>query len=509
MKIKSPNSDQLKQIGTDLGMNLSDKEVESYLSYFESNLGAIQHLLRRDETLPPVKHDREQDFHRPQGEQNPYNAWAMKTAIKGKSRGKLAGKTVAVKDVVSVAGVPMSAGASILEGYTPEFDATIVTRILDAAGEIAGKAACEYFCYSSGSHTSVTGMVENPIKAGHTTGGSSSGSAALVAGNIVDMAIGTDQAGSIRIPSSHCGLYGLKPTWGLVPYTGIVSSEHNIDHTGPITRTVNDNALLLEVLAGDDGIDLRRAAKRPRVKRYRQAAKQNLEGYRIGIVKEGFGGMNAMPEVDATVRKAAQIWQELGAHIEEVSIPWHSEGVLVWLAFALEGYHSNMMQGNGFGTNHGGLYWSSLNDFQANWRERADELPANLKIGMLIGEYAKREYRGHFYVKAMNLSLSLSKAYDDMLKNYDALLMPTCPRKAVPLPPVGMSLEQEIDLAWENIENTSPFNITHHPAMSIPCGMADGCPIGMMLVSKHYDEMALYRAAFAWENEVDWRNIQA
>ena len=509
MKVKSPNAEQLKQLGLDLGMDLSEQEIECYLSYFDNNLGAVGLLLQNDESLPPVKYPNERDYYRPEGDDNPHKAWAVKTAIKGRSRGKLAEKTIAVKDVVSVAGVPMSAGASTLEGYIPEFDATIVTRILNAGGEIAGKAACEYFCYSSGSHTSATGMVENPIKPGHTSGGSSSGSAALVAGNVVDMAIGTDQAGSIRIPSSHCGLYGMKPTWGLVPYTGIVSSEHNIDHVGPITRTVADNALLLEVMAGDDGIDLRRSAKRPRVMRYRKAAEQNLKGYRIAVVQEGFGGPNAMPEVDATVRKAADIWQSLGATIENVSIPCHAQGVLVWLTFALEGYHNNMMMGNGFGTNHGGLYWTSLNDFHANWRKRADELPANLKIGMLLGEYAKREYHGHFYVKAMNLSLGLTRAYDDMLKHYDALLMPTCPRKAVPLPSADMSLEEEINLAWENVDNTSPFNLTHHPAISIPCGMVDGCPIGMMLISRHYDEIALYRAAFAWESEVDWRKLEA
>lgn len=506
MQTKPPSPERLTELASDLGMHLDDREVQCFLRYFELNLGAIATLDRHDDWLPEVKYPREPGY-RPAPEDNPCNAWAVKTSIRGSSRGKLRGKRIAVKDAVAVAGVEMSDGASTMLGYVPPMDATIVTRMLDAGAEIGGKSACEYFCYSSGSHTSVTGMVENPVKPGHTTGGSSSGSAALVACGAVDMAIGTDAAGSVRIPSSHCGLYGLKPTWGLVPYTGIFSSEYNIDHTGPMTRSVVDNALLLEVLAGDDGIDLRRAAAKPRVGRYRKAAQQDLSGFRIGVVREGFGGPNAMPEVDATVRRAAAEWQRLGAGVADVSIPWHAQGVLVWLGFALEGYHANMMLGNGYGTNHGGLYSTHLNDFHARWRERADELPANLKIGMLLGEYARREYRGHYYVKAMNLSLALSAAYDEALSRFDALLMPTCPRKAVPLPPPDMSLEQEIDLAWENIDNTSPFNLSHHPAMSLPCGMADGCPIGMMLIGRHYDEMSLYRAAFAWEREVDWRAL--
>jgi len=509
MELKSPNLQRLQEIAADLGMTLNDEDANIYLSYFDSNLGAIEYLHgQREEVLPAVKYPRKPGI-RPQGNDNPFNAWAIKTSVKGRARGKLKGKKVVVKDNISLANVAMSNGSASLAGYSPEFDASVVTRVLDAGGEISGKAVCEYFCYSSGSHTSVSGMVENPILPGHTTGGSSSGCAALVAANIVDMAIGGDQAGSIRIPASHCGLYGMKPTWGLVPYTGIVSSEYNIDHTGPITRTVDDNALLLEVLAGDDGIDLRRSARKPQVKAYRQAAKQDLKGYKIGMVREGFAGPNAMLEVDATVRLASESLQKLGAEVEEISIPWHAQGVLVWLGFALEGYHGNMMSGNGFGTNHGGLYWSSLNDYHAKWRDSTDNLPANLKLGMLLGEYAKQEYRGHIYVKSMNLALDLSRAYDETLKKYDALLMPTCPRKAVPLPPADMSLKTEIDLAWENIENTSPFNLTHHPALSLPCGMVEGSPVGMMLVANHYDEMALYRAAYAWEREVDWRSIQA
>ena len=213
---------------------------------------------------PAVKYPRD-GGQRPSADENTLGAWYVKTSIKGKPGGKLAGKRVALKDNVCLAGVPMMVGAAFLEGSVPDIDATIVTRILDEGGEIAGKAVCEYYCVSGGSHTSSTGPVQNPRKHGFTTGGSSSGSAALVAAGEVPMAIGGDQAGSIRIPASYCGIVGMKPTYGLVPYTGIGPLEITIDSAGPMTANVADNALLLEVLAGADGLELapaRRAGRR-------------------------------------------------------------------------------------------------------------------------------------------------------------------------------------------------------------------------------------------------------
>ena len=180
-----------------------------------------------------------------------------KTMVEGAADGKLKGKTVVLKDNIMLAGVPMMNGAATLEGYVPDIDATVVQRVLDAGGTIVGKAHCEYFCLSGGSHTNATGPVHNPHKMGYSAGGSSSGSAVLVALGEVDMALGGDQGGSIRMPSSFCGIYGMKPTHGLVPYTGIMPIEIYVDHTGPMTANVTDNALLLEVLAGPDGYDPR------------------------------------------------------------------------------------------------------------------------------------------------------------------------------------------------------------------------------------------------------------
>src|SRR5437660_2419057 len=179
----------------------------------------------------------------------------------------------------------MMNGASTLEGYVPNVDATVAIRILDAGGTIVGKSHCEYFCLSGGSHTNATGPVHNPHKRGYSAGGSSSGSAVLVAKGEVDMAIGGDQGGSIRIPSSFCGIYGMKPTHGLVPYTGIMPIELTLDHAGPMTATVADNALLLEVLAGADGLDPRQYA--PRTAPYTEAPGRGVDGLRIGLLQVG------------------------------------------------------------------------------------------------------------------------------------------------------------------------------------------------------------------------------
>jgi amidase len=505
MAFEIPSERDLAAIGERLGIALSPSDLAMFRRYAADLAFAYDRVAALDEGLPPVRHARD-GWKRPAAEENPLGAWYVTTSIKGAPGGPLAGRRVALKDTIALAGVPMMDGSDLLDGLVPSFDATLAARILDAGGEIAGKAVCEYLSYSSGSHTAVTGMVENPAKRGHSAGGSSSGSAALVAAGAVDMAIGGDQAGSIRIPSAHCGVYGLKPSWGLVPYTGVVSSAYLVDHVGPITRTVADNALLLEAIAGADEFDPRTAGAPP-PDRYTRALDGDVAGLRIGVVDEGFGHRGSMPEVDEVVRRAAGQIGELGVTVEGVSLPWHRDGLAIWLVFAMEGYHGNLMLANGFGGNSEALAWTALNDALGRWRDRADALPPNLKLGMVMGEYANERYRHHYYVKAINLVRRLRAAYDDMLARYDLLLMPTVPAKSRPLPPADAPAEQVIDLAFENIDNTCPFNLTHHPAMSLPCGLADGCPIGLMLVGRHFQETTIYALAHAFERRIDWRRI--
>jgi amidase len=504
MTVKRATIDQLKEIATDLGMTLTNERAAEFLGLMQGNFDAYELLEQMPDYKPEVKYPRTPGY-RPEGEENKYNAWYVKTTIKGATGGKLAGKRVVLKDNVCLAGVPMMNGASTLQGYTPDLDATIVTRILDAGGTILGKAHCEYFCLSGGSHTGALGPVHNPYKFGYSAGGSSSGSGVLVAVGEADMAIGGDQGGSIRMPSSFCGIYGLKPTHGLVPYTGVMPIESTIDHTGPMTATVADNALFLEVLAGADGLDPRQYA--PRVAEYTKALGKSVKGMKIGVVKEGFGHANSEGEVDERVKAGAAHFARLGAIVEDISLPMHSVGPVIWSPIALEGLQAQMMRGNGMGFNWKGLYTVSLLDAHSAWRTRADELSDSLKISMFVGEYFIKHYRGHYYAKAQNLARKLKAAYDAALGKYDLLLMPTLPVKATPLPPADAPLALYLQRAFEMIANTAPFDVTGHPAMTIPCGMSDGLPIGLMLIGKDYDESSIYTAAHAFEQSGDWKKM--
>ena len=502
MTVQRPTHAQLKEIVVELGMSMSDSRVQEFLDVMQGTLDAYDVVDAMPDHLPPVLYPRTAGY-RPSPEENPLNAWYVKTEVRGAPRGPLHGRTVALKDNVCLAGVPMMNGASTLKGYTPDVDATIVTRLLDAGATITGKAHCEYFCLSGGSHTNATGPVVNPHRAGYSAGGSSSGSGALVANGDVDMAIGGDQGGSIRMPSAYCGCYGMKPTHGLVPYTGVMPIETTIDHTGPMTQNVRDNAVMLQAIAGSDGLDPRQYD--PQVDDYAGAIGRGAGGLRIGLVKEGFGHPNSQADVDARVRAGAELFRRLGASVDEVSIPAHLGGPAIWTPIALEGLTNQMMLGNGMGTGWKGMYTTSLLDFHANWRSRADELSDTLKICMFMGQYYLKHHRGHYYAKAQNLARQLREEYDRLFAAYDLLLMPTLPVKATPLPPPDASLALYCQRAFEMLANTSPFDVTGHPAMSIPCAMSDGLPVGMMLVAARWREATIYRAAAAFEQADDWR----
>jgi amidase len=502
MPFQAPGVPELKQVAAQLKFEMSDADLEDFRTLLADACRAYEAIDAMPDYLPEVKYPR-QAGHRPKPAENALGAWYWKTRVEGSGTGLLSGRTVALKDNICLAGIPMSSGTSILEGFVPQVDATVVTRVLDAGGVITGKAVCENFCTSGGSHTSATGPVQNPLKSGHTSGGSSSGCAALVAARAVDMSIGGDQGGSIRLPSSFCGTYGMKPTHGLVPYTGIMSMETTIDHAGPITANVHDNALLLEVIAGPDGIDGRQ--KNFPKESYTSSLGKNISGLRIALVKEGFGGPTAQVAVDEKVRAAAGILQKRGAQIEEVSIPFHPAGAALFIPHASEGIVRQMMLDYGFGQNQEGLALLDLRDASAAWRARTNELPETLKMFMLAGQYGLSRYGGRYYAKCANLRRKLRAAYDEALKQHDLLLMPTTPMVAPALPGRNPSRGEMIQKALEMLANTPQFDLTGHPAMSVPCGMSEGLPVGMMLVGRHYAEATIYQAAAAFESAVDWK----
>jgi amidase len=502
--IDQPTIDQLREQARELGLELSDDYLEATRRIIAPMLRGYTNLDDIADETPAVKYPREPGT-RPGEAENPLGAWYVKTAISGAPEGPLAGRRIAIKDNICVAGVAMANGSSTLEGFVPEVDATVVARILDAGGEIAGKAVCEYFCAGGSSATSATGPVHNPLRRGYSAGGSSSGSAALVGAGEVDMSLGCDQAGSIRIPASFCGVYGMKPSFGLVPYSGILSLETTLDHCGPITNGVADNALLLEAIAGPDGLDSRQNGCRPAA--YRDACGGDIRGLRIGVLREGFGRGNSQPGVDAAVRRAATLFESLGAEIAEVSVPMHKLGPSIWGPIGYEGGYITMLTMNGVGVNHQDLYVPGLVDAVSGWRDRSGEWPDTVRMMMLVGSHTLKQHGGRYYAKAMNLRRRLRAAYDAALSDCDLLLMPTSPIVASPLPPPDATPEQTTRAAWEMLSNTSGFNVTGHPSLSAPCGLSDGLPVGMMLTAKHWDEATIYRAAHAFEQSVDWREI--
>jgi amidase len=247
---------EVSEIAASFGMTLSESDTASFLGLLKGLLPSYERIDVLREPKPTVRYPRTTGY-RPDASENPLGAWYWRAEVKGAQQGPLAGRTIVLKDTTCLAGVPMMNGTAVLEGYVPDFDATVAERILDAGGTIVGKAACENLCFSGGSHTNHIAPAQNPHRRGFSTGGSSSGSAALVASGAVNMALGGDQGGSIRIPSSWCGTYGLKPTYGLVPCTGMFPIEQTLDHAGPICASTADVALLLSVIAGRDPLDPR------------------------------------------------------------------------------------------------------------------------------------------------------------------------------------------------------------------------------------------------------------
>jgi amidase len=485
-------------------LDVTDDYAKVFIDFIKPFAAGYSQLAALPDDVPTIKYPRG-GYYRPEGDENKYGAWLTKIEIKGAKSGELAGKKVAVKDTFSLAGVPLTNGASVLEGYVPEFDAPVITRLLDAGAEIVGTTVCEYFSFSSGAATSTSGPVHNPRVWGHTPGGSSTGSAAVVAAGEVDMATGADNAGSIRIPASLSGIVGIKPTFGLVPYTGIMGLDPTLDHVDRSPQRLPTMRLFLEAMAGADGYDPRQNGSK--VDTYTNAIGQSADGLKIGVVKEGFGQHDSHPDVDACVRSAARVLEGLGAKVQEVSIPWHPIGISIWAPIAMEGT-VHAMFASPLPRNVEGLYPLSLAGRLAGLKSRANELPDTVKIGILLGAYTDKYYQGYYYFKAQNLRRRLRASYDAALGEFDLLMMPTTRKMASKIPPPDAPMEALMQHSWEQISNTCPFNVTHHPAISIPCGFGEGeRPIGLMLIAKHWQESTLYRVADAFERASDWQKM--
>lgn len=501
MTVQRPNGAQLADLNRRLGLGIAADAIDGFVAAVDDALKAHDWL---DAIGPPEapSHDDREPGQRPTDADNPLGAWYWQTSIRRVVEGPLVGRTVVVKDNVCVAGVPLMNGSDLLEGYVPHEDATVVQRVLDAGATVVGKAVCESLCYSGGSHTSDTGPVRNPYDLTRSSGGSSSGCAALLANGEVDLAIGGDQGGSIRGPSSWSGVFGLKPTYGLVPYTGAFPLEMTIDHLGPMARTAADVALLLDVLAGADGLDPRQTRYAPPTRAV-EALSLGTAGLRLGVLVEGFDWDVSEPDVESNVRAAARRFGQLGASVSEVSVPWHRHGGKLTHAIAAEGATALLVHSNGLGTNWKGRYFASMGQaFARGRRSHPERLPAMAKLQALVGQWALETCHGRHYAAAQNAARVLARAYDEALESVDLLVMPTTPLKATPLPSAGISDPDSTRVGHEMGANTAPFNVTGHPAINVPCALSEGLPVGMMLVGRRGEDATVIRAAHSFETEI-------
>src|SRR5215510_5629767 len=321
-----PDVEEVVAVAKELGIHLGPEEAVLYRKYLLEQLREFDTFVqaRLEESRPPLVAAARKPGYKPRPDEDPLNAWMWKCRIEGEANGLLAGKTVSYKDHIAVAGMPMSFGSFALEGFIPDFDATVVTRVLQEGGTIIGKNVMNGLSggFGTGGGIGDYGRPLNPHNHDHVTGGSSSGSGAAVAAGEVDISFGGDQGGSIRIPAAFCGIVGHKPTFGLVSHFGIgFGSDQSIDYTGPLARTVEDAAAALQATAGPDGYDPRQTRDVPARMDVLGRLTDGVSGLRVGVLQEGFDG--AQEDVRDTVLAAVDVLAKAGADVSEVSIPEH------------------------------------------------------------------------------------------------------------------------------------------------------------------------------------------
>ena len=497
-RIEKPKLSEIRNAAEELHFNLNDSEIAEYAGFMDGLTAGVTLVESLNEPKLPTKYKRGA-LSRPTGKYNSLNAWFWKCNIKGKAEGKLSGKTVVIKDNICIADVPMMNGSEVFDGLVPDQDATVVTRVLDAGGEILGKAVCENFCFSGGSHTSATGPVKNPHDESFMAGGSSSGCAALIVAGESDMGIGSDQGGSVRMPASFSGCFGLKPTYGLVPYTGASGIDQSVDHLGPMAANTKDCALLLEVIAGSD------EERDPRqqnviVKEYSQLFDQGIKGLSIGLVEESLLMPGYQKDVSEMVTETTKSLDRLGASVKRISIPEHEQAGSIMLVSILDGTLSTFTELGPNGPNFRGHSMTESIRFYYNARrKRADLMPVTVKNFLIFAKIMRERYGNYYSAKAQNLVRNIREVYDAALSQHDLIVMPTTPMKAHRLPPDDASNEEILGCALDMLGNTSPFDATGHPSMSVPIGKSEGLPVGLMLTGRRTEDETVLRGSHAVE----------
>ncbi|HIK46548.1 MAG TPA: Asp-tRNA(Asn)/Glu-tRNA(Gln) amidotransferase subunit GatA [Leptolyngbyaceae cyanobacterium M65_K2018_010] len=415
----------------------------------------------------------------------------------GEELGLLAGIPLALKDNLCTEGIPTTCASKVLEHFVPPYESTVTQR-LKAAGAIAlGKTNLDEFAMGSSTENSAYQITANPWDIERVPGGSSGGSAAAVAAGECAAALGSDTGGSIRQPASFCGVVGLKPTYGLVSRFGLVAYASSLDQIGPLTRTVEDAAILLGAIAGHDPRDSTSLATA--IPDYTQFLKADLKGRRVGLIQETFAAEGIDPAVKGATEKAIQQLQELGAEVQEISCPQFPYGLPTYYLIAPSEASSNLARYDGvkYGTRT-----NNDNLMTMYTQTRAQGFGAEVKRRIMIGTYAlSAGYYDAYYLKAQKVRTLIKQNFEAAFEQVDVLVCPTSPTTAFK---AGEKVNDPLSMYLSDLM-TIPVNLAGLPGMSLPCGFDEqGLPIGLQLIGNVLREDLLFEVGYAYEQATDW-----
>ena len=410
----------------------------------------------------------------------------------GTLNGPLAGVPVAIKDNMCTEGLLTTCSSKILYNFIPTFTAEAVKRLEDAGAIIIGKTNMDEFAMGSTTETSAYGATKNPWNTKHVPGGSSGGSCAAVAAEEVPYALGSDTGGSIRQPSSFCGVTGIKPTYGTVSRYGLIAYGSSLDQIGPVAKDVTDCATILECIASHDTKDSTSVAREDT--RFTEALIDDVKGMKIGIPRDYFGeGID--PEVKEAVLSAAKTLEKKGAIVEEFDLGLVKYAIPAYYVIACAEASSNLARFDGVKYGYRTKDYEELHSMYK--KSRSEGFGAEVKRRIMLGSFVLSSgYYDAYYLKALRVKALIKKAFDDAFSKYDVILGPAAPTTA---PLLGSSLQDPIKMYLSDIYTISA-NLAGIPGLSIPCGKDNkGLPIGMQLLGGCFQEKTLLRAGFAYE----------
>jgi aspartyl-tRNA(Asn)/glutamyl-tRNA(Gln) amidotransferase subunit A len=424
---------------------------------------------------------------------------ADETIAAGKSN-PLTGIPIAIKDVICTKGVKTTCSSKMLENFVPPYDATVMEKLNAAGAVMVGKANMDEFAMGSSTENSAFFTTHNPWDLNRVPGGSSGGSAVAVAAGEAVCSLGSDTGGSIRQPAGFCNVVGLKPTYGRVSRYGLVAFASSLDQIGPLTQDVTDCALVMNVIAGHDKRDSTSAPET--VPDYTQSLKTDLKGMKLGIPKEYY--VEGMQSGVADVMQAAiKKLEELGAKIDEVSLPHTPYSLAVYYIIAPSEASANLARYNGVKY---GYSYKGENMWESMEKTRENGFGPEVKRRIMLGTYAlSAGYYDAWYIKAQKVRTLIRREFDAVFEKYDALITPTSP--TVPFK-IGERADDPLAMYLSDV-CTLPVNIAGVPGISIPAGFVDGLPVGMQIIGKHFSEETLLRVAYAYEQATDWHKRRA